>query len=221
MNLRWFIPVLVIRLSVAWLPVATVGAQTPEMEVATRSANRFALNLSGEIRESDEPNLFLSPFGVYTVLSFLYAGARGETAREMAEAMHIDQSDQEFHAARAETGRLLREIGQKGDVELAIANAIWPQEGALIRDEFLSLMEKYDADLTPVDYRGDPEGSAERINRWGEDNTNGRIRDIISWRLHPETHLLLSNAIFFKGNWVRRFDEESTTERRRTGRRGR
>jgi hypothetical protein len=49
-----------------------------------------------------------------------------------------------------------------------------------------------------------------QIDAWGEEKTNGRIQNILKKPLDPETHLLLANAIFFKGNWIRQFDEAKT-----------
>ncbi|MCK4514612.1 MAG: hypothetical protein KAU31_05100, partial [Spirochaetaceae bacterium] len=92
----------------------------------------------------------------------------------------------------------------------SIANSLWPQTGARLVDEFLELAESYEAEVLPVDYRRKPDTARKEINAWAEEKTNGRIMEIVNWDLHRETHLLLANAIYFKGNWASQFNEAAT-----------
>jgi serine protease inhibitor len=65
-------------------------------------------------------------------------------------------------------------------------------------------------DVIAVDDAREPEVVRDTINTWASNNTSRRITEIIAWDLDPLTHLLLSNAVFFKGSWARQFDPART-----------
>jgi len=197
-------------LLLAWFQPVSVAAQEEGARSVSGASAQFAVDLYRQMNDGSEANLFFSPYSIYTVLALLYGGARGETAEQIAAALHDELGPVAFHAAMADIQARLEAVGEAGDVELDIANALWPQTGAEVAQEFLRLAKTYGTEVNPVDYRREGEAVREEINRWGEDHTNGRIREIINWDLHPETHLLISNAIFFKGNWASRFDEAET-----------
>ena len=73
----------------------------------------------------------------------------------------------------------------------------------------------------PVDFKGDPEGERKKINAWVEQQTNNRIRDLMpAGSIDAVTRLVLTNAIYFKGEWATPFDESSTKEEDFLTRRG-
>jgi serine protease inhibitor len=55
--------------------------------------------------------------------------------------------------------------------------------------------------------------SAKIINDWAEENTHGRIKDIVQWPMNPLTRIILANAIYFKGRWAHEFDKSATKDR--------
>ena len=58
-----------------------------------------------------------------------------------------------------------------------------------------------------------PEGSRATINRWVEEETEDRIRDLLpAGSIDSMTRLVITNAIYFKGTWVKQFDPEKTQE---------
>src|ERR1017187_9249914 len=82
--------------------------------------NHFALDLDANLNEP-AGNLFYSPSSITLALAMTVAGARGETARQMAEAVRFalppDQLHEAFHALQAST--------RTGSVDLRIANRLW------------------------------------------------------------------------------------------------
>jgi len=202
---------MIVAAAVLVSPAAIVAQDGSDVEAVSRAATQFAVDLYKLVNDGENANVFFSPYSIYTVLALMYGGARDDTAEQIAAALHAELDPEEFHAAMVEIRGLLDAIEEAGEVDLSIANALWPQSGAELVDEFLELAEGYQADVNPVDYRTEAEAVRKRINTWAEDNTNGRIKEIISWVLHPETHLLLANAIFFKGNWASQFDKANTT----------
>jgi serpin B len=95
-----------------------------------------------------------------------------------------------------------------------VANAIWGQEGYEFLPEFLDLLaEQYGAGLRTLDFGQDPEGAAETINNWVSEQTEGKIENLISpGLLNAMVRLVLTNAIYFNGNWAFQFEEEFTKD---------
>jgi serpin B len=170
----------------------------------------------------EKGNLFLSPYSISTALAMTYAGARGETETEMAKALQFPSFPEKeggplgrdrLHAGFSGLKLGLREVQKKGGVQLSIANALWPQKNYPFRQEYLNLIERdYDSVGKPLDY-SNGEKARGIINRWVEQETNDKIKDLIpSGVLDALTRMVLTNAIYFKGDWQAQFKEKSTRE---------
>jgi serpin B len=172
----------------------------------------FALELYARLR-AEEGNLFLSPFSVSTALAMTWAGARGETEAQMARVLHFDLPQERLHRAFAS----LAELWQ-GDTpfELSVANALWGQQGSDFLDSFRAVTaEHYGAGFREVDFERAIEQAVKTINTWVADNTDQKIEELFRpGDLQPNTVLALTNAIYFKGTWVNRFDPDRTRDGR-------
>jgi serpin B len=95
---------------------------------------------------------------------------------------------------------------------LAVANALWGRKGEEFRKEYIDLVAAdYGGGLQTLDFGSNPEGARQTINGWVEDNTQHKIKDLIpSKDLIQGASLVLTNAIYFKGNWAVRFKAEKT-----------
>jgi len=177
------------------------------------SNNEFALDLYAKLK--DEPrNLFFSPYSISTALAMTYAGARGETEKQMAEVLHFTLEQKYLHPAFSKLQRSLNERGGKGAYELTVSNALWGQKGYGFLKEFLEIIKtNYDGGLNEVNFVGATESARKTINAWVERETNNKIKDIIGpGVLSSMTRLVLTNAIYFKGNWARQFEKDRTKE---------
>ena len=95
---------------------------------------------------------------------------------------------------------------------LSIANALYPQRGYAIRPGFLELIRNsFGGEAMPLDYAADPEAARCAINRWVEEQTAARIKDLfVPGVLTRATRMTLVNAIYFKGRWATPFDVAQT-----------
>ena len=175
-------------------------------------SNDFALAMYGQLRQRPG-NLFFSPFSIRTALGMTYSGARGETAAQMREALRFPPSDETLHVAFAKIIQRLNAAGD-GEYELAVANSLWGQEGAALQAGFLELIARYYGGAMNVVDFGPPADSARvAINRWIEDKTKQKIRQLIpQGGLGPETRLVLVNALYFKGMWQLQFRKSATSD---------
>ena len=180
---------------------------------------RFALDLYRLLAQGDG-NLFYSPYSVSQALAMAYAGARDETAAQMAETLRFSLDDERLHAAMNALDQLLasraENLGhQEGTgFRLEVANALWGQEGYAFREEFLeALARHYGAGMHLVDYARDPEAARVRINAWVLEQTEGRIENLLApGTVDTLTRLVLANAIYMKASWQSPFDPANTAD---------
>ena len=173
----------------------------------------FAINLFTRIK-AQEGNLFLSPYSISTALAMTYGGARGETAKQMADVLHFRMEDEKLHSSFAEMRTRLNAVKQKQQIQISIANSLWPQDKYPFLKEYLDLAKKfYKTEITPVNYETNNETARMTINAWVEKETNNTIKNLIPniSFLPPQTILVLVNAIYFEGQWVSKFEASTTS----------
>ena len=187
--------------------------QRPDIKSLVTGNNAFALDLYS-ILSKEEGNLFFSPYSISSALAMTYGGARGDTAEEMAKALHFSLGADKTHPAFAELDTVFHEIQKHGQVQLHIANSLWPQKDYRLLPEYLALTRQhYGVPITPVDYMKAAETARKLINTWVEDKTKDKIKDLIRpGDLDALTVLVLVNAIYFKGNWASQFDPKLTKQ---------
>jgi serpin B len=210
-------PVEVVRASVSRARVTDV---TPaEMTSLVDGNTRFALDVFAAAT-ADGGNVIVSPFSVAAALTMAYAGARGDTATQMAGTLALGLADDRIHAARNQLDLTVTTPGvptpddDRDPFTIAIANSLWGHNDYPFLDEFLELLAvNYDAGLNLVDFVTATEQARVAINDWVEEHTNGRIEDLIPQGVITTlTRLVIVNAIWFKASWQHQFDPANTTD---------
>jgi serpin B len=191
------------------IPTTDDTGVTPEgVAELVKANNQFGLDIYSKV--SQEPgNVFISPWSLSSALSMTYEGARGKTADEMKKVMHLPDAE----VRHSSFAKLFNDINKKDkEYQLYTANALWAQKDYPFLPEYLNLVEKYYAGkATNVDFAGNTEQARLTINKWVEDYTNNKIKDLFAPNsLTPLTRLVLTNAIYFKGNWEKQFDKGAT-----------
>jgi serpin B len=180
-----------------------------DMGTVADANNRFALDLYAQLREQTKGNLFFSPYSAHAALAMAATGARGTTRDQMAGVLHLPADEQKAAAA----GDLGRYYDRPRDgCELTVANAIWGQKGFPWRAEFLDVQKaRFGAAFREADFAADPDGERQRINGWVGEKTRGRIPELIGQGLlTPLDRMVLTNAVYFKGEWRDKFNPVQT-----------
>ena len=199
------IPLVACLVAVAPLVASPVPAADADAAAGTA---RLAWEL---VRASGEGNAILSPASVWEALAMTHAGARGETAAEIAAVLGVRDDREQIAAAAAELRKLLAEA--KGDkIKLDIANRIWAQRGKALEAGFTGLLEaKYGAAAGLVDFAARPEDARAEINAWVGEHTADKIPELLkSGTITPLTRLVLTNAIYMKAPWATPFEQSAT-----------
>ena len=149
-----------------------------------------------------------------------YAGARGETERQISNALHFILPQDKLHPAFNALDLQLASRGEGSSGQdgkgfrLNIANAIWGQQGYDFLQDFLDkLAENYGAGMRIANFIEAPENSRVTINDWVAHQTEDKIKDLIpSGAIDNLTRLVLTNAIYFNAAWLHPFDVRATAE---------
>lgn len=198
------------------LPETLPTAPPSEEALAVVQANnQFAIDLYSRL--ATDPghtagNVFFSPWSISSALALTYEGARGTTADEIRSVFHFPSS---YTTLREGYSEILSGLnsGDSG-YSLYTANALWAEETHPFLPDYISTADQYyGAKTTNLDFVNEPEVSRATINRWVEDKTRDRIRDLIpEGAIDPTTLLVITNAIYFKGTWDTQFEVSNTQE---------
>lgn len=179
-----------------------------------KSTNAFGIEVLRKLWKEAEENktVFISPASISLALSMVLNGASGETRKAMAKTLGVpaDKLD-EVNAAVKE---LIAELSTADDkAKLEVANAIFGKLGYEFKPEFLATnIANFGAEIKPLDFEGDPEGALKAINGWCDQKTHGKIPSILD-KIPPGAAMFLLNAVYFKGMWQTKFDEQQTKPR--------
>jgi serpin B len=181
---------------------------------AAEAINAFAVDVYLQLARK-ENGFFFSPYSVSSALAIASAGAGGETAREMAKALHLDELKSPHLAMKSLMDRFeaIRENADygKGDV-FDVANRIWLDKEEELLPDYTALAElNYSGAVEPVDFKRDAEGARQTINAWVEQKTRGKIKDLLHrGAVNSMTRLVLTNAVYFNSEWRKPFDKKWT-----------
>ncbi|MFH1409118.1 MAG: serpin family protein, partial [Nanoarchaeota archaeon] len=171
--------------------------------------NEFAFDMYDEINAGK--NLFFSPYSVQAAFAMAYDGSAGETEAEIGEVFHFPDKGT-LHPNFARVYNLLN-MNHK-DYTLRSANALWTDSNYPFLETFISDSAKYYAsEANNLDFGGNPEAARNTINDWVEKKTENRIKELLGpGSISPLTALVITNAVYFKGDWVLKFDKGKTQD---------
>ncbi|XP_073534774.1 serpin B4-like [Phyllobates terribilis] len=199
------------------------------MESISKSINQFSFDLANELRNSEsDKNIAVSPPSISAILSLLLLGSREDTSAQIQKVLHYPEAQtaekegfgklcakkikkdkvadvhNQFHQL------LLQLNSQKSDAVLTIANAAFTQMNFPLAKEYLRSAETlYQAKVETVDFQDDK--ARQKINSWVEEKTEGKIKYLFpESSLDKSASLVLANAVYFKGQWNKKFNEENT-----------
>jgi serpin B len=188
-----------------------------DLAAQVRANTAFAFDLYHDLTaESD--NIFFSPHSISIALAMTWAGARGQTEQDMAQALHFELPQERLHPAFNALDLALASRGQGAqgsdgkEFRLHVVNSTWAQRDFTFLESFLDVLAvSYGAVMRLVDFVSDAEGARRTINAWVEEQTEDRIQDLIpSGVLNSYTRLVLVNAVYFNAAWAEQFRPEST-----------
>jgi serine protease inhibitor len=198
--------------------IAVLGAafsaradRTNEVKPNVAGNNLFALDLYERLK-TEEGNLIFSPYSISSCMGMAYAGARGNTAKEISLAMRFSSNQRELPSLFRQIQEQWGLAGQEQVIELKEANALWAQKEYPFLPDFVETMTRdYQANVNQADFVHDAESARKEINEWVAAQTNGKIGEILPiGSLNKAQILVLVDAMYFRAAWLSRFDRKRT-----------
>jgi serine protease inhibitor len=210
------------------------GVSSGALGAAVAANNAFAVDLYGKVRaelDAGSGNLLTSPVTASLALTMTYAGAMGQTATEMATALHVDadagvsifDGQNALSQALASRGHdALAAVVQSAasgqaapsadDYQLEVVNAVWGQKGYPWATPFLGILaQKYGTGIYLVDFSAQPDPSRLAINAWVTSETGGKITNLLPpTSIDAMTRMVLVDALHLKFPWSTAFDISAT-----------
>lgn len=175
------------------------------------SNNQFAFDFYKEIVKSENSNVFYSPYSISSALAMVYAGAKGDTASEIKSVFHYPSVE----ALKNNFAAIYNDINTKNDnYELKTGNALWVENTFPIIPGYVdTISDYYGGKISNLDFKNKTEESRLTINGYISEQTNNKINDLLSsGSVSNLTRLILTNAVYFKGDWAKEFNPEMTIE---------
>lgn len=175
-----------------------------------QTQNEFAWELFEEVSESEDGNIFISPYSVFIALAMTVNGAEAETKEEMMQVLGVDNFSLE--QLNEDNERLMVSLEKATEkITLQSANAIWLNDLYTLEKDFQHRVKTYyAANVEEVDITDAT--TADLINMWVKEQTNKRIEEIVEAPLDEQLVMMLTNAIYFDGDWQYEFAEERTVD---------
>ena len=194
---------------------ADASASTPDgIEKVTTANNQFAIamyrQINGHTGQADD-NVFFSPYSLSTAMAMLYAAAEGETKQQIQKTFHYPSMD----TLNPNSAALYNQFNKPNpDYKLATVNDLWMEQGLTPTKSYVDTVQRYyGGQVTNLDFESNPNPSRLIINKKIAQHTNQLIPELLpKGSIKPITVAVLTNAIYFKGDWKVPFEVQSTTE---------
>jgi serpin B len=190
-------------------PPAPQPPRAADVAPLADASNAFGFDLYQQLREQPG-NLAMSPASISIALGMTWGGARGDTATQMQQTLHLTGDPASVSRTWGALSTSLQDPARP--LTLRIANRLYGEQSYDFEQPFLDqTAASYGAPLEPVDFASDAETQRTRINGWVADRTEQRIKDLLPpASLDSSTRLVLVNAIYFLADWASPFDLEQT-----------
>lgn len=193
------------------LPSDTVRSLTAQEREVAAASNRFAFDLLREANaaETSRPNLMISPLSISMALGMTLNGAAGSTFDAMRGTLDFDglsQSD----INSAYRGLIAQLKARDEKVEWGLANSIWYDRLFSAYPTFVDTVRHYfSAEVRQLDFTSAT--APQTISTWAEEQTGGRIKNLIQ-QISPDEVMFLVNAVYFKAPWSKPFEPAATRD---------
>ncbi|AKB79146.1 Serine protease inhibitor (serpin family) [Methanosarcina horonobensis HB-1 = JCM 15518] len=211
---------IVIKENTTVVPENTISADSVKDYDIAAANNAFAFDMYSQLAQlesgnesGNKRNVFFSPHSIYTAMAICYEGAEGTTKEQTSNVFYFPANKTILKVRMERTNNTINSVNS--DYELQTANALWIQEGYPVKEAYIYNVKKYyDGEVTNLDFVRKPDASRNTINKWVEDKTSDKIKDLVPKNsITADTRVIITNAIYFNGKWVYEFDKEMTDKK--------
>ncbi len=184
---------------------------TADVTELTTGEASFGFDLyRAQVGADSSSNVFFSPYSISVALAMTYAGTGGNTASQIAAALHFTLPPDRLHTAFDAVDLAL---ASRQGLKLNVASSVWGLSTLAYGKSFLdTLAVDYGSEVRGVDFIHAPVQATNAINGWVADQTNGKIVNLFpQGALDDSTRVVLVNAVYFDAHWKSSFDSGKTS----------
>lgn len=204
---------------------SAINHQAPPIEVMTTVAtpegikevitanNQFAIDMYQQINgqpDQADKNVFFSPYSLSTAMAMVYAAAEGETKAQIQKTFHYPAPA----ILNPNSAALYNQFNKPNpDYKLATVNDLWMQQGLTPTKSYIDTVQRYySGQVTALDFEGSPDSARQTINKKIVEKTKQMIPELLpKGSIKSDTAVVLTNAVYFKGDWTLPFTAERTS----------
>ena len=181
-------------------------------EVVTAN-NQFAIDMYQQINgqpDQADKNVFFSPYSLSTAMAMVYAAAEGETKAQIQKTFHYPAPA----ILNPNSAALYNQFNKPNpDYKLATVNDLWMQQGLTPTKSYIDTVQRYySGQVTALDFEGSPDSARQTINKKIVEKTKQMIPELLpKGSIKSDTAVVLTNAVYFKGDWTLPFTAERTS----------
>ena len=190
-----------------FLTITTTGQLNAQNRDSSKSLNQYSFDLYRELKVETE-NVFLSPLSTYYALLSAYEGSKNKTKAAFEKVLYVNDS------VFSNSDYVYKFASNSDSLSgLKISNAVWIDKRFSVEEAFKNTVSNtYSSDFKQTDFQNTAQAVSE-INSWVADKTNLRITDMVNPSdINSETKIMISNAVYFKGEWLKKFEKLRTVE---------
>ncbi len=159
--------------------------------------NVLAIELFGQM----DKNPIFSPLSIMFALSLIHLGAEQNTDKELTNLFNHKHNKNELQSINNTFNNNI----------IKMANCIIINNKFKVNKNFTNSIKNFVL-IEESDY-SDKNAIANKVNNYIKTNTKGLITNVLDKKdINNDTNLILINTIYFKANWLHKFDAENTTK---------
>ncbi|CAK1548274.1 unnamed protein product [Leptosia nina] len=196
--------------SVLFLPLVllkSVSSTTMDSKALSSSIAKFSAKFCNELEK--KTSVVASPLSAEYVLALVALGSEDPAHAELLQTLGLPGDD----AVRSAFTNVSAKLKSVKGITLNVANKVYVQDGGYELNSALQndAVKVFDAAIEKLDFAR--AGAADTVNKWVESKTNNRIKELLTAdSVNSDTRLVLVNALYFKGLWLKQFDKMSTMD---------
>ncbi|XP_024390286.1 serpin-ZXA [Physcomitrium patens] len=186
-----------------------------DVEAMVHGQTEFTIDLyKAVVKGKETENAVLSPVCISLALAMVSAGAKGPTREQIAKCIKLPEGEPMHNFSSQVKIALLADGSGAGGPQLSLANRIWVEQSVKLKLEFQKVLkDSYGSEAASVDFRTKADEARGKVNEWAKEETHGKIEDLLPpGSVDQGTHIVLANALYFKGAWKKPFEEKDTKD---------
>ncbi|XP_017889133.1 uncharacterized protein LOC108630369 [Ceratina calcarata] len=170
-------------------------------------SNLFNTHFSQTLnKQYQNENLVLSPASVKMALTMLMEGANGNSKSELISVLRLPEEESRRTELIQNTLRSLKR--NENGTEIDFSARLWVHENLPVLHTYEDTVRlRYKSDVQNVNFK-DSKNTAALINKWIRNATRNALSSLID--VQPDTRILLTSVVYFKGHWLKSFDKAKT-----------